>query len=61
MFSRPTNTQVLDYIDKLVDMFPGGLVNILNTELIGIKIAAGGAFIHQKLLAHFTQKPAIKI
>ena len=52
---------MLDYIDKLVDMFPGGLVNILNTDLIGIKIAAGGAFIHQKLLAHFTQKPAIKI
>ena len=52
---------MLDSIDKLVDMLPGGLVNILNTELIGIKIAAGGAFILQKLLAHFTQKPAIKI
>lgn len=56
----PVNAQEPDYVAKFVDVLPGAVVSCLNSFLAGRQIAAGGAFIHQKPLAHFTQKTGYK-
>lgn len=52
----PVNAQEPDYVARLVDVLPGFIVSSLNALLTGHQIVAGGAFIHQKPLVHFTQK-----
>ena len=52
----PINSHEPDYIAKMVDELPGIITNVLSANLPGCQIAAGGAFIHQKPLAHFTSK-----
>lgn len=52
----PNNAQEPDYVAKLVEVLPGSMKNALNTILPGRYISVGGAFIHQKPLAHFINK-----
>lgn len=56
----PVNAQETDYVARLVEVLPGFIKSSLNTLLIGRQIVAGGAFIHQKPLAHFTKKTGYK-
>ncbi len=53
----PNNVQEPDYVAKLVEMLPGIITNALRGILPRRHISVGGAFIHQKPLAHFTNKP----
>ena len=52
----PNNAQEPDYVAKLIEVLPGAMTNALNSILPGRHISAGGAFIHQKPLAHFINK-----
>ena len=56
----PANAQEPDYVAKLVEVLPRFIVSSLTAWLPSRQIAAGGAFIHQKPLAHFTQKACYK-
>lgn len=56
----PVNAQEPDYVARLVDVLPSFIVSSLNAMLAGRQIAAGGAFIHQKPLVHFTHKTGNK-
>ena len=49
-----------DCVAKLVYTLPGAIKNSLNTALPGRQIAAGGAFIHQKPIVHFVNKPGLR-
>ena len=53
----PNNAQEPDYVAKLVEVLPGVMTNALHSILPGRNISSGGAFIHQKPLAHFINKP----
>lgn len=52
--SWPSNYQEPDYVAKLVTILPRAIKNSLATMLPGRRVNVGGAFIHQKPLAHFT-------
>ena len=56
----PTDAHEPDYIATMVDELPGIITNVLSLNLPGRQIQAGGAFIHQKPLAHFTDKVGFK-
>lgn len=56
----PVNAHEPDYVAKMVDELPGIITNVLSLRLPERQIKAGGAFIHQKPLAHFTSKPSFK-
>ena len=49
-----------DCVAKLVFTLPGVIKSSLNIALPGRQIAAGGAFIHQKPIVHFVNKPGFK-
>lgn len=49
-----------DYVAKLVTTLPGEIKKSLYALFPSRKIAVGGAFIHQKPLAHFTNKTGYK-
>lgn len=56
----PVNALEPDYVAKLVDVLPRFIANTLSGLLPGRQISAGGAFIHQKPLAHFIGKTGYK-
>lgn len=53
----PVGAQEPDYIATMVINLPGLIKDALNKILPGRQFAVGNAFIHQKPLAHFTQRP----
>lgn len=53
----PSSYQEPDYVAKLVSILPGALQASLKALLPGRQIIVGGAFIHQKPLAHFLNPP----
>lgn len=53
----PNTYQEPDYVAKLVTTLPWVLKNSLQQLLPGRNIVTGGAFIHQKPLAHFINPP----
>lgn len=56
----PNKAQEPDYVAKLVEELPNGIVNASTGILSGCKLSVGSAFIHQKPLAHFTSKTGYK-
>lgn len=46
-----------DYVAKLVSTLTGVIKRSLNVVMPGRRIAVGGAFIHQKPIVHFVNKP----
>lgn len=56
----PANAQEPDYVAKLVTELPSGIMTALATVIPGCQVKAGGAFIHQKPLAHFVSKAGYK-
>ena len=58
--SWPVNAQEPDYVAKIVEELPGIVTNVASMFLPGRQIKAGGAFIHQKPLAHFTNRSGLK-
>ena len=52
----PTSAQEPDFVAKLVNELPGFITSALNGVFLGRLFGVGGAFIHQKPLAHFTNK-----
>ena len=55
--SWPNSYQEPDYVAKLVTTLPKALKTSLRNLLPGRDIKVGGAFIHQKPLAHFVNPP----
>ena len=55
----PVNAQEPDYVATLVSTLPGLIRNALTHYLPGRAIASGSAFIHQKPLAHFLNRPGM--
>ncbi len=55
----PANAQEPDYVATLVSVLPGFIRNALTQILPGRTIRSGSAFIHQKPLAHFLNRPVM--
>ena len=58
--SWPAIKEEPNYVAQMVKELPSEIKKALELVLPGRKIAAGGAFIHQKPLAHFVRKPCPK-
>lgn len=58
--SWPTIKEEPNYVAQMVKELPGEIKKALEMVLPGHTIAAGGAFIHQKPLAHFVRIPCPK-
>lgn len=56
----PSNAQEPDYVATLVNVLPGYITNSLTQILPRCAISSGGAFIHQKPLAHFLNRTGMK-
>lgn len=56
----PNNAQEPDFVAKLVEELPKCIMKASDVALPGRNIIAGGAFIHQKPLAHFINRTGYK-
>ena len=60
LINWPVNAHEPDYVAKMVDVLPNIITKVLSANLPGRQIKAGSAFIHQKPLAHFINRPKLK-
>lgn len=60
LINWPVNAHEPDYVAKMVDVLPNIITKVLSANLPDRQIKAGGAFIHQKPLAHFINKTGYK-
>ena len=60
LINWPVNAHEPDYVAKMVDVLPNIITKVLSANLPDRQIKAGSAFIHQKPLAHFINRPKLK-